>query len=366
MTGLRRRNFALGALALPLLAQSVQADTLVEVIGSAIIHGPSDIDAARRRALADALLSAALAGGAAVQGHSAMSMARMTSDVLIVRPLGRVLRFEVLAQQQSGQYWQVRIRARVGPPMVGHCHDRRALVLTVYPPEVRVAPEAPAWAETLAHQIVAELIRQTQQRPEVAELVLAGGLPGADPARDQSSWRSLTQGSNRVAPGGHGLQMRLSIAPQNRQLMLALQLRLEGPAQEQMLREHLAEIRLPGPSLLGRTAPPALHDRARLAHDLGRGAVPALQALMRDAGCQPVRAVIRQEGGVLAVSAGRVHGLTRAALAFTTDRDHSVEMLEITALSDRQVRLSPLDPTRSPASFAGRSVRFLDTAQGLR
>ena len=348
MTGLRRRNFALGALALPLLAQSVQADTLVEVIGSAIIHGPSDIDAARRRALADALLSAALAGGAAVQGHSAMSMARMTSDVLIVRPLGRVLRFEVLAQQQSGQYWQVRIRARVGPPMVGHCHDRRALVLTVYPPEVRVAPEAPAWAETLAHQIVAELIRQTQQRPEVAELVLAGGLPGADPARDQSSWRSLTQGSNRVAPGGHGLQMRLSIAPQNRQLMLALQLRLEGPAQEQMLREHLAEIRLPGPSLLGRTAP------------------PALQALMRDAGCQPVRAVIRQEGGVLAVSAGRVHGLTRAALAFTTDRDHSVEMLEITALSDRQVRLSPLDPTRSPASFAGRSVRFLDTAQGLR
>lgn len=365
MTQLSRREFAMGALALSVLPKPAQAGVWVEVTGSAPIQGASDLDAARRRALADALLSAAFAGGAAVQGHSAMSLARMTSDVLIVRPVGRVLTYQLLGQQRSGDHWHVTIRAQVGQPVAGECHDRRALVLTVYPPELQVSPSAPAWAEALVHQIAAELLRQTQNRQEIAEITLARFLPDKDPSRDSTDWRALTQGDGRVAAGGHGLHIRLGIAPGNKRLNLQLRLQLDGPAGERMVQSHDADIRLAGPSLLGRAAPLAQHDRERLAYDLGRGAVPALQALFRQAGCQPVRALITHAAGRLEVASGRVHGLTRASLAFTIDRDQSVEMLEIKQLSERSAQLAPLDATRPVASFAGRAVRFMDTGIGL-
>ncbi len=159
--------------------------------------------------------------------------------------------------------------------------------------------------------------------------------------------------------------MSIQIAPQDRGLTLTLHLDLEGQAQERIRRTHEAAIKVPGPSLLGRAAPLAQPARDTLARDLGRGAVPALQALLDQAGCQPVRAVIAHDGARLTVPSGRVHGLTRAALAFTIDRDASVEMLEITHLSERSAELSPLDPTRPLDSFAGRPVRFMDTGSGL-
>ncbi len=364
MNRLTRRGLVLGALALVLCPPAADAASWVEVTGSALIHNAADTDAARRRALADALLSAAFAGGAAVQGHSAMSLSRMTSDMLIVRPVGRVLGFRMLSQQQSGGYWHVRIRAQVGLPARGQCTDRRAIVLTVTPPEIRVSPQAPAWAEALAGQVAAELIDRAKQRPEVAELHLVHGRPGPDPARDATDWRSLTRGSARVPPGGHGLDIRLHIAPEGHRLQLRLGLRLVGPAQEQLTTEHSAAIRMPGPSPLGRAAPLVQQDRERLAASLATGAVPALETLLQQAGCEPVRAVITQDAGHLTVAAGRVHGLSRGSLAFTIDRDHSVEMLEITDLSERSARLLPLDATRPVEGFAGRMVRFVDTGQG--
>lgn len=365
MTQLGRREFGLGALAICLLPARAEAAVWVDVTGSALINGSSDLDSARRRALADALLSAAFAGGAAVQGHSAMSMARMTSDVLIVRPVGRVLSYQLLGQKHVAGHWQVHIRAQVGQAVQGLCHDRRALVLTVYPTQVRVSPSAPAWAEALAHQIAAELVRQTQQRNEVAEVALAPRLPGQDTARDATAWHALTQGTGRVAAGGHGLQSELVIAPVNKRLVLQLRLQLDGPADERVVQMHEADIRLPSASPLGRAAQLVQPDRDRLAHDLGRGAVPALQALFRQAGCQPVRAVISHSAGRLEVASGRVHGLTRASLAFTIDRDASVEILEIAQLSERNAQLTPLDPTQPMVSFAGRVVRFMDTGPGL-
>lgn len=365
MTALTRRGFALGALSLGLVPTGIHAAAWVEVVGSAEIHGATDIDAARRRALADALLSAAFAGGAAVQGHSAMSMAQITSDVLIVRPVGRVLGYTVVAQHRSAGRWQVRIRAQVGQPVPGQCHDRRALVLTVYPPEIRVSPQAPAWAEALAHQIAAELLRETAERREVAKVILAHGLPGDDPARDTTDWRALTRGAGRVPEGGHGLHIAATIAPEGRALALHLRLRLDGPVQERMIQEHSARIRLSGPPQLGRSAVLLQRDRSRLAQSLGRGALPALRTLLQNASCQPVRARIIQDGNHLHVAAGHMHGLTRASLAFTIDRDQSIEMLEITELSERAARLAPLDPTRSISNFANRAVRFIDTGKGL-
>lgn len=337
----------------------------IEVTGSAQVAGPADRDAARRRALADALLAAALAGGADVRGHSVMSNTRMTSDLLVVRPVGRVLAHRIVAESLDAGLWRVRIHAQVGAPASGACPDRRRLFVTAYPPRVAVPPQAPAWAEAVAATLALHLVETAARHPGVADLARAERLPSGDPARDRADYRVLTRGTVRTPAGGHGLHLELEIAPVDGQLALTLHLRLDGPAGERIAETHRAAVRLPGPSLLGRAAALAQPDREALARALTAGALPALDALFARAACQPVQARLALAGGRLRVAAGRAHGLSRTSLAFTAETDRTLEMFELVSLEDRSATLAPLDPTRPLAAFDGRAVRFLDTAAPL-
>ena len=141
-----------------------------------------------------------------------------------------------------------------------------------------------------------------------------------------------------------------AFAPEARELVLHLNMRLDGPGGEQTERRHRAEIRMPGPSLLGRAATLAQPDRHQMAHRLwwpGRCLHCATCCAMQ-AASRPARSLRR----ICRVPLGRVHGLTRTSLGFTADRDDSLHMLEITKLSDRSARLSPLDPTLWPTTIS--------------
>jgi hypothetical protein len=338
----------------------------IEVVGSAAASGPADRDPARRRALADALLSAALAGGAVVKGHSAMSMTRITSDLLVVRPVGRVLGHQVVSEHFDGRIWRITIRAQVGQPAPTACGDRRQMVVTMYPPRIRVSPNAPAWAEAFAIDLGQRLAEMAEAHPAVAQFTRAGRLPNADPSRDKVDYQVLTSGNARVDAGGHGLHCDISIEPSGRDLQFSLRLLLEGPAGERIEKNHQTTVRLPGPSVLGRAAPLVTPDKRSLATKLLSGARPALTSLLQDAGCQPVLARIQLTQQKMMVPVGRIHGLSRTHLAFTVDQDASTEMLEVVKLGERSAVLAPLDPARPPVAFAGRPVRFLDTTERLQ
>ncbi len=371
MTLLSRRGFvktALGcavAAGLPARPAAADRNDWIEVLGSAAVTGPADRDAARRRALADALLSAALAGGAMVKGHSVLSNTRLTSDLLVVVPVASVLAHQVVSEDFDGQIWRIRLRAQVGRVEASDCNDRRQMVVTMYPPHLRVSPSAPAWAAALANDMVFRLAELAGRDPAVAQLVRVDRLPNKDPARDRSDYRALTAGTVRPGAGGHGLFSVIEIEPAGQDLQLSLSLRLEGPAGETIEKLHQAAVRLPGPSLLGRASVLHERDRTLLARDLFDGVRPALAALLRQAGCQPVLARIEQSGGKLKVPVGRIHGVRKTSLAFTVDTEASTEMLEVVSLSDQLTVLAPLDPARPLFAFAGRPVRFFDTVERL-
>jgi hypothetical protein len=337
----------------------------IEVVGSAATTGPADRDAARRRALADALLSAALAGGAMVRGHSVMSNMRLTSDLLVVRPVGSVLAHQVLSEDFDGHLWRIRIRAQVGQPSASTCGDRRQMFVTMYPPRVRVSPSAPAWTAALANDLGFRLAELAEADPAVARLTRANRLPNADPARDRGNYLVLTSGNVRAGAGGHGLFTDIAIEPAGRDLTLSLALRLDGPAGERIEKSHQAAVRLAGVSALGRAAVLAERDRATLTQHLAGGVRPALSALLHEAGCRPVLARLDMSGGKLVVPVGRAHGVKRTNLAFTVDEDASTEMLEVVKLAEHSAMLAPIDPARNVASLAGRPVRFLDTLERL-
>lgn len=363
---LSRRFFLAGCLAV-LGAPPVRADKAgwIEVTGSAPVGGDADLASARRKAVADAILAAALAGGSEVRGHSVLKDTRLTSDILVVRPVGRVLEHRIVGESRNGPVLQVRLLARVGVAQPGECPDRRRLMLTAWAPAIRVSANAPAWAETLGRTLAADLIGTAERHPAVGELVRATNRSGRKAAGDGFDYVALTRGANRVAAGGHELALDLSIGARDGGLALELRMALRSPTGETITDDHRATVRLPGPSLLGRAAVLLEDDRQRLADRLARGAAPALGTMLERAGCQGAFARLAIAKGRIEVPVGRDHGLTRTSLAFTTDRDHTVTMLEVAALSARHAVLRPLDPGQGLGGLAGRPVRFVDAAGGL-
>jgi len=337
----------------------------VEVTGYGFLSG-TDPDSARRRAMADALLAAALAGGAEVRGHSAVDRSVVTSDLLIVRPVGRVLRHEVLAIRQTGDQVAVTIRAKVGLESGAQCDNRRRLAVTAYGPHIRVAPEAPAWAEPLATEVVARMLETLSRHPSISALrITQRPLPGLTPAREAVDYVSLTQGSARLAPGEHAFVPALRIGVegtgQRNDLVLRLELNFVGGQGEVMQRRVERRVALPGVSPLGRAAIALQPDRAVMVAQLTAGLEADFSAMLDHESCKPVVARLAAGGGRITAPFGARQGLSRGSIAFTVDRNSTTELLEVVTLGEDRVELRPLDPHRPASAFDGRPVRFVET-----
>ena len=342
----------------------------VEVTGYGCLAG-NDPDSARRRALADALLAAALAGGAEVRGHTAVDKARVTSDLLIVRPVGRVLSHEVLAVRQNGDQIAVTIRAKVGVDSGGQCASRRNLVVTAYAPVIRVSPYAPAWAEPMATDIVATLLEVLSRQPAVEHVrSTQRPLPGLSPAREAVDYATLTKGSVRLAAGEHAFVpvLRLDVDGDGiggdgigKSLVLTLDLNFTGGQGEVMQRRIERRVTLPGPTPFGRAAALIAPKRQAMIGKLTKGLDAEFAAILSQETCKPVVATLSAGKGSITAPFGSRQGLSRGSIAFTVDRNATTELLEVVALSASSVELRPLDPNLPARAFDGRPVRFVET-----
>lgn len=350
-----------------LLASPLRAgDLWIEAMGFAVQSGAEDGASARRRAVADALLMAALSGGADVRAHTAVDRSVVTSDMLIVRPVGRVKEHRLLSAVQSGDTWTVTVRARVGAGADGVCQSRRRMAIAAYAPQIEVSPHAPAWAVPLAQEVANDLIRQLQRHQSVDVVrVTDRALPDMTEARERVDYTVLTRGSVRLRAGEHGfvpmIRLDLGGAGRRAELQLQMELVLIGGNGEVTRASVARRVALPGSSVLGRVAVLVEPDRRRLAAKLTAGLDRAMTGLLDVETCKPVLTRLVVAGGVISAPVGRRQGLTRGAIAFTADGDASTEMLEVTGLTADGVTLRPLDPNRPAGAFAGRPVRFVET-----
>ena len=340
---------------------------IVDVTGAAIQSGAEDAGSARRRALADAVYAAALAGGAEVTGHTAMSNSVITSDVAIVRPVGRVLGIKILSETQVGDEWRVTIRARIGVSQADGCLARQTLLVTAYPAEIRVAPQAPAWTEQLAQSVVNDLLTQLSDNPQVKLLRLSDrAMPiSGNSADDANDYTVLTRGSNRLGEGEYAYlsSLRIDMAPTatGSAIRIEVGLHLVGHLGNQVTSTFSREVALPSNVVFGSLTPILTKDRLHLTAKLTKGLKAQMEDFLTRASCAPVVARLALSGGVISVPVGRANGLTAGSIAFTADADASTQLLEVVDLSNRTATLRPLDPTLSLQAFAGRPVRFVQT-----
>lgn len=352
--------------ALLIWAAPVWAETgvWVQATGHAeIISG--DRTGARQRALADAMLSAALAGGAEVRGHSALQNGVLTSDIALIRPTSRLLRHEILSEGPQGGLWQVQIRAEVAPLTDAQCSGQRILPVTVFAPQIEVSPQAPAWTVQLAHLAMTDLIAALDRHPKITlthelDKAAPNGLPRIE---EEFSYAALNRGTEPLAQGSYALTPRIEVRPAGtpplgRRLDLSLTLHMDGigiPGIRQTLSRSAPMPAKSGLAVLaGRSVPAA---REGLTQGLTADVTATLNALT----CEAPVARARLASGQLTVPLGRRNGLSRSSLAFLTDRSDSFAALEVVDLSDRSATLRPLDQSRSAGSFDGLELTFLET-----
>ena len=340
----------------------------VDVTGHAAISGPADHDSARRRALADALFNAALAGGADVRGHTAVSNATITSDLSIVRAMGRVLEHHILSQTENGGLWSVSIRARVGMGGDPFCTSPHRLVLSAYAPVIEVSPHAPAWTAVLAQSLAADLTKELGRHPSV-DLVRVTNRPlPKDVSRSEAmDYTALTTGSVRLQPGELGFVSYLQLSPtkdlRGPGVLLDAEVQLHSATGEVSRHSFHREATLAKPALLGRLGEMTKRDRQSMTKALTQDLRAEFTRLLSARACEPMTATLASaEKGQLSVPIGRRHGLSRATIAFTADRDTTSTLLEIVELSANRAVLRPLDPGLSPTALAGRPVRFIEAA----
>jgi hypothetical protein len=336
-------------------AGAKEATLWVEAEGRAYVASAADQDAARRRAIGEALVTAALSGGASLRGHTAMDKGRITADLTILRPTGRILTHRVLSAQLQNGEWLVRVAAEVGPMPVGACASRRRMTVSATPPQIRVTPEASAWAEPLAQGLARDLMDLLRAHPDT-DLERIAPVSAA-PVAAALDYTALTRGQSLPAPGDHRMSQSITVDRQGKALHLTLDLALMGQDGTNVTRRFQREAMVPRGGFAGYIAG---QNRSRAETDLTAGLLQEVRAMLDGLACQPAEARLALGADGLSVPLGRRHGLTRASLAFVDDPNDGFGLLEVVSLDNRHTTLRPLDPTRSPASFNGLRVYFVE------
>lgn len=343
------------ALTAPLKAQPTLS---VVATGQAWVRSEGDSDAARRRALGEALVNAALAGGAELVGYTAMSQARITRDLTVLRATGQVLSHSVIETRRDGDTWTVRIAAEVGPLSERLCAGGRTLALSIQYPQVTAPPQGPAWAGPLVETLAADLVDMAARHPRVAfEGVLPAGARASGVAA-QYDYVALTRGVPTSGAGDHVLSLSLRLDPRGGALALTTDITLTGPDGRGQRQQVLTETRLPSGTgldlLTGRS-------RTRAERDLSDPVIRTLATLLDAAGCQAPSAILARSGDGLSVAIGRRHGLRPGSLGVIEGSDPGAGLLEIVTLSGDGATLRPLDPAVDAGAFAGARVHFVET-----
>lgn len=336
--------------------QAKEATLWVEAEGRAYVVSAADRDAARRRAIGEALVSAALAGGASLRGHTAMDKGRITADLTILRPTGRILTHRILsAALQDGQ-WVVRVAAEVGPMLTGACASRRRLTVSATPPQIRVTPEASAWAEPLAQGLARDLMAVLRAHPDTDLDSIAP--VAARPVAAALDYNALTRGRSTPAAGDHRMSQSITVDRQGSVLRLTLDLSLIGQDGARVQRRFERQAAVPRGGVEGYVSG---QNRSRAEAALTDGVLTDVSAMLDGLVCQPAEArLVHRGAGELSVPLGRRHGLTRASLAFVDDPNDGFGLLEVVTLDQNRTTLRPLDPNRAPAGFNGLRVYFVE------
>ena len=370
-----------GALALWMAVLTATAGTALagqasvhEVTGQAAVTAEITPDRARRLALEDALYLAALQGGVAIDGFSAMDASTALSEETVLRPTADILDYTIIEEKQVDNTSRVTIRAITGMADPAACEAGLKRHFTGFSPRIYVSPAAPAWAARQADRLMQHVVKNLPAGANASyELATDTDFDATRRQRtDQSFDYYVLTEAPAIASGDYALQFSLKVDAvtadtdaglvQEETVHAMVQVDVyTGQGFEPVFSAQTQKIVHAERDYFINTLNQVLQaPRPAFDADMAASFAGFVDAQLGQFLCQTLHAKVSLARGRALVPLGRRHGLAKSHLAVLNKPDVPFRVLRIAELMDAKAVLSPLDPETDLSTIDGQHVRFLE------
>ncbi|MDA9194411.1 flagellar assembly protein T N-terminal domain-containing protein [Alphaproteobacteria bacterium] len=345
---------------------------IVMSTGRAAIIPNEQIDETRVRALEDALYSAALLGGAEIDGFSSVQAGSQLDDHFVVRPSSKIIDYDIVDERFDDLHYTVEIEAAVGELKKVDCQNRLFNTVTMFAPVFRVDKKIPAW---LSHQpsVMIKILQKNLTRKSNFNLVNMANLP-LDPkelTRDKTySYKALTSGATNVLNGDFALAttitLKRTVKKTSFQQNYFVDVMVESAVfvdsdyrpTEKVTHQAKFPIRnfLPTQLMSVLASPNPTKIQGNLSKLISEHAAE-LETVMR---CTPLSATMIAKEDGLHIPIGSRHGLQDNRLAVMSNDVMPWTVLRVIKINADGAVLMPLNRKRSAAQLSGQRVSFLE------
>ena len=357
---------------LPIANAEEEKLQIVMSTGRAAIISNEHIDETRARALEDALYSAALLGGAEIDGFSSVQAGSQLDDHFVVRPSSKIIDYDIVDERFDDLHYTVEIEAAVGELKKVDCQNRLFNNVTVFAPVFRVDKKIPAW---LSHQpsVMIKTLQENLTRKPNFNLVNMANLP-LDPKEltlDKTySYKALTSGATNVLNGDFALATTITLKrtvkktsfQQNHFVDVMVESAVFVDSDYRLTEKVTHQAKFPIRNFLPTqlmsvlASPNPTKIQGNLSKLISEHAAE-LETVMR---CTPLSAtMIAREDG-LHIPIGSRHGLQDNRLAVMSNDVMPWTVLRVIKINADGAVLMPLNRKRSSAQLSGQRVSFLE------
>ena len=345
---------------------------IVMSTGRAAIISNEHIDETRARALEDALYSAALSGGAEIDGFSSVQAGSQLDDHFVVRPSSKIIDYDIVDERFDDLHYTVEIEAAVGELKKVDCQNRLSNTVTMFAPVFRVDAKIPAWLSHQPPAMIKSLKEHLARKPKVSLVDRVNfTFDPKELTRDKTyNYKALTSGTAGVANGDFALATTITLKKavkktsfqQNHFVDVMVQSAVfvdsDYRPMEKVTHQAKFSIKnfLPTEFMSVLASPNPTEIRGNLSKLISEHAVE-LETLMR---CTPLSATMIAKEDGLHIPIGSRHGLQENRLAVLSNEIMPWTVLRVIKINADSAVLMPLNRKRSSAQLSGQSVSFLE------
>ena len=356
----------------PLAEATEENLKLVTSTGRAAIISDEQTQETRSRALEDALYSAALLGGAEIDGFSSVQAGTQLDDHFVVRPSSKIVDYDIVNEQSDDLHYAITIEAAVGEVRKTKCQNRPVNNVTMFAPDIIIDNKVPAWLAHIPTGLVKKIYDQMSRMPDV-KMINKADVP-LDPkslTKDlRYNYKALTSGVTRILDGDFAFSTNIVMNKivqkegfQENHFVDAIiesKVFIDSDFKETQTVSHSALIPLRNVTALKFIGNATSPDRSKIRSGFLNLVLRHVDEVTVAMQCTPLAAImVAQEDG-LHIPIGARQGLRDNRLAVVSNKTIPWTILRVVKTKMNSAVLKPLNRKRSLSQLSGQKVAFLE------
>ncbi len=345
---------------------------LVTSTGRAAIISDEQIQETRSRALEDALYSAALLGGAEIDGFTSIQAGTQLDDHFVVRPSSKIVDYDILNEQSDDLHYSITIEAAVGEVHKTGCQNRPVNNVTMFAPVIVVDNKVPAWLSHIPTGLIKDIYDQMAKRPDIEIINKANVVlePESLTKDLRFNYKALTSEVTKIRDGDFAFSTNIAIYKivqkegfQENHFVDAIiktKVFIDSDFKEAQTITHEARIPIRNVTALKFVGDAMSPNRSKILSGFIKLTLQHVGDVAVAMQCTPLSAImVAQENG-LHVPIGTRQGLQDNRLAVVSNKTIPWTILRVVNTKVNSAVLKPLNRKRSLSQLSGQKVSFLE------